>query len=240
MGVVAASLPTARVKFPRDEAHVWVVDLDASASVGADSQVLEDSERARAARYRFAVDRVRFVTRRSALRSILASYVDSYAGSIRFELGDKDRPSLAGTHRTAGLDFNVSHTGDLALVAVTATGRVGVDIERMSTRIDFAGIAEHWYSPQERTCIDAGCGASARHGFYRHWTAKEAYVKVLGCGLSKFREVELQCRPAPLVCCAGEPDESRRLTMLDVSRSHAAAIVTDDQVVRCHVWRWSA
>ena len=110
------------------EVHAWCVDLDAAgADGGAEATGLSADERARAARFHFARDRVRFLRGRAALRHLLAGYAGLEARALVFAQGAHGKPALPGT----GLEFNLSHSGGCAVLAVTRGRRVGVDVERI-------------------------------------------------------------------------------------------------------------
>lgn len=218
------------------EVHVWVVRHDAHGSVRWQA-VLDAAERCRAERYAFAADRRRFVATRTALRLILARYLGVDPAAIRFGADSRGRPFLTGPGEAAGLDFNVAHTDDIALIAVAA-GQVGVDVELISPRLRAADIASRWFGGLDTRCIERGCGGSPLGGFYRHWTAKEAYLKALGCGVSGLGDIEVECSPSPALRWRGRPDTSRVLTMVAVSPLHAAAVVARQTTVWCRTWTW--
>ncbi len=160
-----------------DEIHIWEIDTSAGAAPDAP---LTPAERRRAERYRFPRDRRRFEATRAALRHILARYTATPAQRLPLHAGRAGKPYLALTHAPA---FNVSHSGERALIAVSHQP-VGIDIERQNLRIDWAAVAETHYHPEERAWIAAASDpACRRERFYRLWTRKEAYLKGIGTGL---------------------------------------------------------
>jgi 4'-phosphopantetheinyl transferase len=220
-----------------DDVHVWTINPGSRQGGAGRQATLDRAERARAACYRSPADRLGFVLRRTALRSILASYTGLDPAGIRFETDHRGRPCLAADHGCDGLDFNVTRTVDLALVAVSRH-RVGVDVERLAPRAAATDIVDHWFSDSEAACIAAGCDGSRLRGFYRHWTAKEAYLKVLGCGLSGLRDVELDCGSSPGLRWRREADAGRVLVPVAVSPAHTVAVVTESAApaVCCREW----
>lgn len=218
------------------EIHVWKVRLDEETFLRASgAAVLDASEVAQAARYRLSADRMRFLTRRTALRSILSSYLGIPAADIELTKTESGRPELSGRGLGRALDFNVSHTADMALVALSKR-TVGVDVERLERKVDMEGIASAWFAPAEVACIWSGFHGSALRGFFYHWTAKEAYLKAVGCGISALSQVRLECGATPVVWWQGERDMCRLARALCVSRSHAAAVVSDVTTVRRFSW----
>src|SRR5258706_10807838 len=125
------------------EIRVWHVNLDQVApSIGRLVGQLSEDEVARAARFHFQRDAIRFVASRAALRTGLAECLGVAPRSLRLRYGAHGKPELAAPFDRAGLQFNLSHSESLGLYAVTATRRVGVDVERLRTLPDLDQIAE--------------------------------------------------------------------------------------------------
>jgi 4'-phosphopantetheinyl transferase len=111
---------------------------------------------------------------------VLGGYLGSAPEAVRFEYGERGKPRLA----EGGLEFNVSHSGELALAAVTAGVEVGVDVEAVRGMEDALRISERFFSAAERVVL-AACPAAERDAaFFRCWTRKEAYVKAVGDGIA--------------------------------------------------------
>lgn len=116
---------------------------------------------------------------RAALRRILCSYVGGGAAALAFERGPHGKPSLTGHE----LQFSFSRSGGVALVAVSAAGPVGVDIERVKPGRAVERIARRL--ARDEAAALAGAGPAERDlAFHRCWTGKEAYVKGRGSGLA--------------------------------------------------------
>src|SRR5215471_11579438 len=132
----------------QNEVHVWRARLDAPWSWTFDAALsLED--RTRADRFKFESDRRKFCAARASLRLILSRYLDVKPGRLRLAIGDYGKPFIADKHLAQGLRFNLSHSHQLALIAITRDREVGVDLEFM--RPDFATeeVAGHFFSPAE-------------------------------------------------------------------------------------------
>jgi 4'-phosphopantetheinyl transferase len=143
---------------------------------------LDAGERARAARFRFERDRRRFVARRLFLRAVLAEHMGVEPAGIRYRASGYGKPEL--DLADAGIAFSTSHADDLAIVAVVRGGEVGADIERIRTMRDALDIARKFFTACEVEHLSSLTGASRSAAFLRLWTGKEAYVKLLGRGLS--------------------------------------------------------
>jgi 4'-phosphopantetheinyl transferase len=163
---------------PFGHIHVWFVSLYRSAYSDCDWDAhLSPEERQRAASFRFPRDRDRFIVVHGILRRVLDSYLPQAPTLI---YGTNGKPALA----CGGLHFNLSHTDDRALIAVSATGELGVDLERVRLEPDAARIADYCFSPSERKALSLVPQARQAEAFFKCWTRKEAFVKALGDGLS--------------------------------------------------------
>jgi len=162
---------------------VWRIPLDASRPPTPDElAVLSEKERARAARFLRDTDRHRWLQAHAATRRILGDALDVAPGSIEFGAGAAGKPFIASPAER-GLEFNFSDSGDLALLALSRVGPVGVDVERARPLTDMAAIAESHFAEQERAALFALPEPERIAGFYRLWTRKEAYIKAIGTGL---------------------------------------------------------
>jgi len=168
------------------EVHVWSCDLsrhdDDRPFLGA---LLSLDERNRAARFVFERDRHRFTLSHGLLRVILARYLSVEPGGLRFETGAHGKPALRGqSDITQTIEFNLSHSGTHALIAVALGRAVGADVEWYRPDVDVLKLAQRFFAPGESQAISQAEGDDQQRLFYRYWTAKEAYVKGKGLGLS--------------------------------------------------------
>jgi 4'-phosphopantetheinyl transferase len=166
------------------EIHVWRVSLDADAEPHLG--LLSPDERQRANRFHREEHRRRFVVAHGALRIVLGAYLDAPPESLAFELGPHGKPSLRGALTPDGyrIEFNLSHSAELALVAVARDRAVGVDVERWS-EVEHLELAERFFSRAERDALRA-LGETVEMldaGFFAAWTRKEAYLKATGDGI---------------------------------------------------------
>jgi len=169
---------------PEHEAHLWRVDLAAVAEAEHRwIEALSADERARATRFHFSRDRQYFTATRALLRMILGSYLGSDPRALVFRYLEKEKPSLSFPSESR-VEFNVSHSGDVALLAFARDRALGVDVEHLRENFDHAAIARRFFSEQEQRQLEALAPSERYHGFFRCWTRKEAYIKALGTGLS--------------------------------------------------------
>jgi 4'-phosphopantetheinyl transferase len=163
------------------QVDVFWTDLDAAASALPRWQALLDrDEAARAARFRFARDRHRYIASHGILRTLLGGYLDRAAAGLRFDIGRHGKPALSGGE----LHFNLSHSHHLALFAISRDVALGCDIELHDARFLAENIPERFFSPAEIAEFQALPPADRLAGFFAGWTRKEAYIKARGLGLA--------------------------------------------------------
>jgi len=145
---------------------------------------LVPDERQRAERFRFERDRRRFIVAHGVLRDILGRYLKCSPAQVSFSYNQYGKPALAQESEAIGLRFNMSHSHEVALYALTRAREVGVDVELL--REDFASleIAERFFSRSEVALLNSLAPELRTDGFFNCWTRKEAYIKALGEGLS--------------------------------------------------------
>ncbi len=147
---------------------VWSFACDQEPGALADA--LSPDELARAQRFVSPVHRARYITQHAIVRALLARYLGVAPAAIAFTRGPRGKPAVAG------LAHNLSHTDDVALLAVARDVAVGVDIERFAADIDPHELARTVLAPAEAACTD-------RRAFLRIWCRKEACLKATGLGL---------------------------------------------------------
>jgi 4'-phosphopantetheinyl transferase len=167
------------------DVHLWRADLDTEA-LSADRMLpfLDRDERERAAKFRFEQHRDRFIAGRALVRIVLGRYLLTPPDTLRFAHNAHGKPLLAGAHSSSALRFNLSHSDRYALLAVTREVEVGVDIERISERIDYEAIAARFFSVREREALSRLPDRERIDAFFACWTRKEACLKAVGDGIS--------------------------------------------------------
>ncbi|HKH91547.1 MAG TPA: 4'-phosphopantetheinyl transferase superfamily protein [Gemmatimonadaceae bacterium] len=178
----------ARPPLTEHAVHVWRVALDEDWRAEAYQPLLSDDERERADRCPSSAHRRRYVASHGALRVLLADYLGVAPEDIAYELGVHGKPTLAADLRSpARVEFNLSHSEDIALVALARARPVGVDVQHWSPGVEHLRLAERFFSARERDALralsDSSDGIAA--GFFAAWTRKEAYLKATGDGIAR-------------------------------------------------------
>jgi len=154
------------------EIEVWRIDLRADADVA----LLSGDERARARRYASEPAARRWRAARAGLRTLLGRRLAVDPAAIAFAAGPDGKPYVS----SAPLRFNLSHAGDVALVALAPAHEVGVDVERLDRR---SGAVERALSAGERAALASAGGALRHRALLQLWCRKEALAKARGSGL---------------------------------------------------------
>lgn len=167
------------------EVHVWHASVCApSSTMAALHALLAPDERVRAARFHRAVDRDRYAVTRSALRILLSGYARVAAAALTFACTEFGKPQIPAGDPGDGVAFNVSHSGDKAVLAFSRGPAVGIDIEAHRPDVDVLELSRMVFADAERALL-AAAAPEYRHAlFYRAWARKEAVLKGCGTGLS--------------------------------------------------------
>jgi 4'-phosphopantetheinyl transferase len=167
-----------------DEVHVWCAPLDLPAPARARFHAsLASDERERGARLHFQRDRERFVVAHGVLRELLGRYLRIEPRHIRYVREAFGKPAFSPPPGSR-IQFNLSHSAGLALIAITAEAAVGVDVEAIRCDGEFEEWAHELFSPSEADRIRALPREQHAEAFLREWTRQEACLKACGLGLA--------------------------------------------------------
>ena len=177
--------PRQILNLKRGEVHLWWVNLGKEIfRLDGYYQILSIDEKNRAARYAYQQHRDNFIVRRGMLRMILSRYLGIHAKYLRFKYNQFGRPSLDLPLPNMSLLFNSSHSNSFSLYAITSDREVGIDIEFLNNSFSYEGIIHQVLSPKERQLFLTLHPNLRFKAFFESWTAKEAYLKAAGFGLS--------------------------------------------------------
>ncbi len=189
--------------------------------------MLDDEERARAARFVFERDRHQFIAAHALLRILLQELAGGPAGAWRFTVGPHGKPSLHPDHRLGRLAFNISHTRGAVACAMTLDRDIGVDIEDLERPGRLLEIAHAYFAPAELIVLRSAPPAAQRGVFFRLWTLKEAYIKAHGDGLSlPLDRFAFSLSPPVIAFAPGFPDDPAvwQFSTLAPTTSHILAV----------------
>lgn len=223
-----------------DEVHVWRASL--AGGPGPDEMAtLPPEETDRAARFGNRDRQAGFLVARATVRGVIAHELGTDPRALRFATGPHGKPFLDPPN---ALRFNLSHSGDVVLVAVAGDREVGVDVERIRPAIDHAAISRRFFSSVENEQLSSLPPDLRPAAFFAGWTRKEALVKAWGVGLSlpfdRFDVSVLPSRPAGLLGAREGPGRSGQWSVheLDAGSGYAAAVAVEGPLGRltCRLW----
>jgi 4'-phosphopantetheinyl transferase len=164
--------------------HIWSFKIPAEEEkFKYYSTLLSEDEIERAQRFHFQKDRNEYVCCRGFLRETLGSYLGISPDEIIFDYGQNGKPELVNSSVAGKIKFNLSHSKEYAVLALTHTDEIGVDIELIKNIPEMFDIAQELYTENENDLLKNASDES-KNIFFRFWTRKEAIIKAVGKGLS--------------------------------------------------------
>ncbi len=213
--------------------HLWRVALPDALEAGPArrlAEMLPEEELARCERYRRPEARLRALVSRAALRDVLGACLEVEPRRIAL-LEDGGKPRLAGALGQE-LDFSLSHSGGLALLAVAGRARVGVDLERLRPVRFLEEVAERFFSEEERGELRLLRGGAKQKAWFRLWTRREAAAKAQGLGiLEHFLRF-------PQWAAARQEAEGWSVADLRPARGYAGALCLEGGAAIAGFWLW--
>lgn len=175
---------TGQVDLGNGYVDIWRVKTQIEADqLALYENVLPAAQRSRAARLKILEKRRQYIIAHGLTRRILGRALRVAPEAVEFSRGPKGKPYLGGAFADRGIQFNMTHTSHLALVAVTRDREVGIDIERIRNNLAWEKLARRYFSPAEVEAFEAQPEASRLRTFFVCWTRKEAVLKAIGTGL---------------------------------------------------------
>ncbi len=231
--------PPAELPALQSNIHVWAVRLDdASVDLDRAGVLISPDERDRAARFKFERDRRRYLIAHVALHEILHRYLPIVPVGLSFDLGANGKPKLPHALASNGVEFNLSHSNEMALLAVCHGREVGVDIEYVKEQFEFQEVAERFFTAKEVAAIRGLPPNLQRQAFFKCWTSKEAFLKAKGTGLSgALDEVEISLATDQRVRIDASV-AGWSLTELNPVDGYQAALVIDGEPLPIHCYQW--
>jgi len=166
------------------EIHVWTLSLNQPVDALRDLQgILSADEKARALRFASPPLRRRHICAHAATRAILGAYLQCAPATLAIATGPAGKPHLQDPPDT-GIQFNLSHAGDVALLAISRDAPVGVDIEAVRELPDWEPLAQRFLSTRESRQLHRLPPDRRPFAFFEFWVRKEAYSKGLGTGIT--------------------------------------------------------
>jgi 4'-phosphopantetheinyl transferase len=184
-----------RLAMPTCDVEAWLARLDADdGHISHCNHLLSVDEQHRASTLRHKPDRRRYIVTRGTLRLLLGHSLEADPATLEFSYTPRGKPYFAGRANT--IHFNVSHSAERALYALSLTNPVGADIECLEREVDYRRLARRFFTPREQTALLRIPEGQRRREFLACWTRKEAVAKASGDGLAlPFTQFEVPVAP---------------------------------------------
>lgn len=203
------------------EVHVWRIPLSENNPEQLGTLLSRD-EWIRAQRFHFERDRVRYICGRGLLRTILSRYLNADPRDLSFVEGSHGKPELTGIN--SSLRFNLSHSDDLMLLAVTHARAIGVDLEVIRENVPVETLADYYFEPEEAWGLRLLPPPQRIWRFYELWTSAEARLKADGTGIGAGLKVL-------------QPDRWS-LLKLTPADGYTAALAVEGENFKVECWSW--
>lgn len=166
----------------KNNIDIWFLDKKLLYPLREDWHIfLSEEEKSRANKFHFSEDKSSFALYHACKRLILADYLNQSPQEIIFSTQEKGKPFL----QNQKIKFNLSHTKEMAMLAVAVDIEVGIDIEKVKTTSDYLTIAKRFFHLEEYEFLkNIGNTAQQQNAFFEIWTAKEAVLKATGEGIA--------------------------------------------------------
>jgi 4'-phosphopantetheinyl transferase len=185
LSILEASAALMRAASQGEYVHAYLISTQKHlTSLEVYAPLLDAREISRAKAYQFPRDKNNYIITHGLLRKILGAYLNIAPEEVNYQYNDFGKPFLPEVLNPDHLQFNLSHSQDYALVAISRDRMIGADIEYIHATRDIHGIVHRFFSNAEITQYEALPSTERLPGFYRAWTRKEALVKAIGKGLA--------------------------------------------------------
>jgi 4'-phosphopantetheinyl transferase len=183
--------------------HLWWISLDVTEeNLQNLISLLSAAEKIKADRFKFPQHQRRYQAVHGILRIILGRYLNLDPAQINFIHSDRGKPYLTDDCNPLNLQFNLSHSENMAIVGISRDRRIGVDLEKMRPMENAEQLAERFFCASEYAFLTQAIPEERDKLFFQLWTAKEAYLKATGEGISGgLNQVEIALNPLRFINC---------------------------------------
>lgn len=227
-------LPPLKLYLTKQSVHIWQIDLNQSEQIADELySLLSLDEQQKTDRFHFPRHRRRSIIARANLRIILAKYLNLEPAELSFTYAEHGKPEIKNT---INLEFNLSHSHELALLAITEGMPIGIDLEYRRPERAGLEIAQRFFSTEEYETLKSLPAAQHCEAFFNAWTRKEAFIKAIGQGLSypldDFAVTLSPQEPACLIQIKGDASAAKQWTMLSFELDRYQVACTTEQPLR--------
>ncbi len=173
------------LEFSEDFIDIWLINLaEEENDIFNHQRYLSVEEKTRASRYLSGKKSREFMITRSSLRNIIGYVLNEDPRQLGFAYTSSGMPLLDLNWSHTDITFNVSHSHDLAIIAVSIKNIIGIDVEMVRKDIEYEKLSKRFFSELEHQQIMGFDETSRLEAFFSTWTRKEALVKATGTGIA--------------------------------------------------------
>lgn len=225
-----------------NEVHVWCISMDVFTHdhIARMRAWLSDEERKRADNLHHANHRKCFVISHGMTRRIVGHYTNTQPQKLEFSCYSHGKPRLCQQRKSCNVEFNLSHSGQLALLAVSCDHPLGLDIEQINPAVNISDITGRFFTQEECAFIMSLPTTEQTTVFYKLWTCKEALIKGIGTGLTLALDsftVSFD-KDQPVIRSNESEYDNWSLRCLKPASGYAASIAVHRKIQNILTWQW--
>lgn len=220
--------------------HLWWMNCADFSPSEDEWQLLDAEEKERALRFKRPCDRDRYVLVRSILRRLIATYLEIPPHQVEFCYGDKGKPILRSSSQDESLEFNVSHSHQMALWGFSRRQALGVDVEYIKPNHQGLSIAKRFFTALEYQALQEKSEGAQREFFFQLWTRKESCIKARGESLfEKIGQLEVPAQDCCMADWRSLSQENMYVRDLKLHPHYKASIASfnNSAALSCFEWK---
>jgi len=230
-----------KLSLSKDHIDIWLCDLkQLSGDINNFYSILSEDERDRADKLKVEDKKQQYIITRAALRQRLGLLANIDPKDFVFDYLEHGKPVLNNDARFKDITFNVSHSNDLALIAVAQKQNIGIDIEKINHESDHQALITRFFSKAEQAEFQTMLDANKAKAFCACWTRKEAFIKAVGdgvgYGLDKFDITVDPENQTPEINLRKPTEETWSAINLPINDDYMACLVSDRDSLSVSCW----
>lgn len=224
---------------------IFYVDLDKGAPSDSNYELLSQDELERANRFFFAKHRNRFIARRGILRKLLSNYLSTSPRALQFQYSEYGKPDLAA-QGSGRIGFSLSYSDNVAIFAFTQKTELGIDIEHVRQVPEMEQLVQRFFSARENLSFASVPKSQKEEAFFNCWTAKEAFIKAVGAGLSyPLKEFDVSLipgEPARIIQIKGDKEATSEWSIhrFETFPGYRASLVAKRSSLEISISEWQS
>lgn len=230
------------LKLSYENIDIWLCDLkNLSTNIDQFYSKLSEDEQDRAEKLKIGSKRQQYIITRGSLRKYLGLLAEADPAVFKFKYLKHGKPILEESSQYADISFNVSHSNDIALIAISRKQNIGIDVEKINYEIDPQTLVSRFFSKAEQSEFNALPKTIKAKAFCACWTRKEAFIKAIGdgvaYGLDKFDVSVDPETQQPKISLHKPSTEIWSALNLHINNDYMACLVSNTDAINVRCWR---